>query len=106
MTAAHTPGPWEQDGRPIEGLRRKDGRKVTVCMMVDLSTEWGDIIDLVTPEDKANARLIAAAPDMLAALTLILPLAKGYVMANDVGSNRQFIAAAEAAIAKAEGMQS
>jgi hypothetical protein len=36
----------------------------------------------------------------LEALTLILPLAKGYAALNDVGSNRQYCANAESAIAE------
>ena len=51
--------------------------------------------------DQDLARLIAAAPDLLEALELILPLAKGYVAKNQVGSNQQYVESAEAAIAKA-----
>lgn len=49
------------------------------------------------------ARMLAAAPDMLTALHIILPLAKGYADAHNVGSNQKYITLAEEAIAKAEG---
>jgi len=61
---AGTPGPWEQDGRPIEGRRKKDGRIVTVCMMIDFDAYGNDVIDLVSSEDNANARRIARVPEL------------------------------------------
>ena len=55
---SHTPGPWWVDG-PDEGIEVHDtfGRTASV---------WGDQDD--NSEAWANARLIAAAPDMLDAL--------------------------------------
>ena len=50
-----------------------------------------------------DANLIAASPELLRALVLILPLAKGYVASNRVGSNDKYIQIAEAAVAKATG---
>ncbi len=41
--------------------------------------------------------------DLLKAIRLILPLAKGYTAAHPVGSNSQYVKAAEDAVAKAEG---
>jgi len=57
----HTPGPWWVDDDPGEGVEVQDGFGRTASV-------WGD-------EDtaKANARLIAAAPDLLAALKAHLP---------------------------------
>ena len=46
-------------------------------------------------------RIRAAAPDLLAALQLILPLAKGYAYQHQVGSNQAYCEQAELAIAKA-----
>jgi len=40
--------------------------------------------------------------ELLAALELILPMAKGYAAVNQVGSNKAFCEIAEAAILKAE----
>lgn len=53
----HTPGPWEvRETRQFIKVISKDG--ITIC-----SDE-----DFPAPLDKADAHLIAAAPDMLAAL--------------------------------------
>lgn len=54
MTTQHTPGPWTLNGSDIEG----DG--MTVVTITDYRT--------LTPRQTANAHLIAAAPEMLAAL--------------------------------------
>lgn len=55
-SAKHTPGPWREDGLPIDDYRT----------IID---EQGNELCEVTPHNgEANARLIAAAPDMLAAL--------------------------------------
>lgn len=58
---AHTPGPWWVDG-PGEGIEVHDtfGRTASV---------WGDVGE--ESEAWANARLIAAAPDMLDALRAV-----------------------------------
>lgn len=54
MTTTHTPGPWSATGYHVEA---RAGAIATVCDAGDGDTE-GD----------ANARLMAAAPDLLAAL--------------------------------------
>ena len=49
----HTPGPWEiETGRPLEVVLRADGTAVGAAYGSDSEAE-------------ANARLIAAAPDLL-----------------------------------------
>lgn len=62
---AHTPGPWEAIGNEVrssmhqpEGLPR--GVRIVECM--------DGYFQPFTDEAKANARLIAAAPDLLEAL--------------------------------------
>lgn len=63
--AEHTPGPWRANGNTIEA-DDKDGRSSIVA--------WGsDDRESCVPEGEAEAnnRLIAAAPDMLAALQQI-----------------------------------
>ena len=55
----HTPGPWAQNGNLIEG---PDGE--TVAYVTAYNT--------MTPRQKANARLIAAAPELLAALENVM----------------------------------
>lgn len=57
VSAQHTPGPWRSDYWDVYA---RDGRHVCKC------TATGAIDE--THPSIANARLIAAAPDMLAAL--------------------------------------
>jgi len=67
MTAQHTPGPWfvDEDSRPGMSWNRhiytKTERATAICFMAHSNgrNEAGD---------RANARLIAAAPDLLEAL--------------------------------------
>ena len=104
----HTPGPWQvgSETYPIailSGHRHGSPDNEVICIIGD---------DPMTPEDddecKANARLIAAAPDLLAALTHIM----GNLLAprdNDEireGSYTAHWHAAVAAIAKAGGRAS
>ena len=90
---AHTPGPWrvladEQImGRPISGRWAVEEDGAYIC----LDPEWDDEC---YAESFANARLIAAAPELLAALEQIKCLAPPGTM---------FRVDAEAAIAKARG---
>ena len=59
----HTPGPWALDD---ESIYAPDGEGwKQVAEIPNWRTNPGEVL---TPEDNANARLIAAAPKMLAAL--------------------------------------
>ncbi len=105
MGAQHTPGTWSVE---TEAEPDGDAPVVYVChsaTVCDVTTVCNLLPsrDASVDQRQANARLIAAAPDLLAALELILPMAKGYVALNSVGNNRAFISQAEAAIAKARG---
>ena len=64
--SAHTPAPWAVDGTLNSGdldVISADGR---IAMIDDSrATGWNE------PTIKANARLIAAAPDLLAALQMV-----------------------------------
>jgi hypothetical protein len=59
MTTKHTPGPWTDDGH--------DGRDSLI-----IHSQWGEVARVGangdTSQRDANARLIAAAPELLAAL--------------------------------------
>lgn len=57
----HTPGPWKLSHTRIQGFRVSD------------STGWGVAVVLKDTNDEANARLIAAAPQMLEALEAVAP---------------------------------
>ncbi len=87
----HTPGPWHWDGYE---LLRAPSESVT-DIVLDISVEGAcPSVD--------DARLIAAAPELLAAL-------KALVMADDAAEDTSSLgdalAAAEDAIAKAEGRE-
>lgn len=109
--SGHTPGPWIwyacNDGAiRIKIPNRKDGgRTLLACIGLPLTN--GSSLDRWYTEkgDEANARLIAAAPEMLEALRLINEIAEresvgGKDAPDAYGTiGRQ----ARAAIAKAEG---
>ena len=94
----HTPGPWRMGKRAYDrAIYGQQGAEV--ASMLDL---------FHTPaESLANARLIAAAPDLLEALSYIEAVcrAKGGSINStvDLADCREFASIARAAIAKAEG---
>ena len=92
--AKHTPGPWAalmQDPPTIAD--RRGCRVATSCALPGQSAE----------EQEANAHLIAAAPDLLEALRLLLEASDGLNGESEWLDER--LNAARAAIAKAEGAQ-
>ena len=104
MSAAKfTPGPWvqhpsfpwiiKQDQRPIADA--EDG--VTVC---NTTAHEGSGFFPTPEEGRANARLIAAAPELLEALQWALD---AMAARNPVWTEGERYAAARAAIAKATG---
>ena len=95
----HTPGPWKQSLPDECWIIAADG--------TDIAETIGDYDDEnVWPVMEANARLIAAAPDLLEALKRIMPYANTGASVQDVYTSEQpeFIAA-RAAIAKAEASE-
>ena len=82
----HTPGPWYLNSRG----------------WVVQST--GDIVTRLecSNNKEADARLIAAAPELLAALESVLPDLEHYVATHGPGPDKR-LAIARAAIAKAKG---
>lgn len=93
MTTTHTPGPW--DCMFADGINVRHpiirGDKGTICQ-----SAWMGNAD----ETNANARLIAAAPDLLEALTRLVDIDDGNM--GVIGWDA-VIDAARAAIAKATG---
>lgn len=91
--SAHTPGPWELDeGDDGDNFTiRADGEFVTRLTKSRYTDDRRD------PEAYANAALIAAAPDMLAALRDLLGYVGGWDSAPDhpCGKARDAIARAE-----------
>ena len=93
----HTPGPWDT----VDGA--------ILCKNVNAYGNFhiarfdrGD--EPITDEDRANARLITAAPDLLAALELCLPFVDA-VRRMSGGDGDATAMQARAAIAKARGQQ-
>lgn len=111
MSTSHTPGPWR-----LDTWKYADGRELlTVQTDVDaiaqVSNLW--VPDVRAAEQESNARLIAAAPEMLAALKAGLGLAEEAVELRELSDDpddremldlyREHVAAMRAAIHKAEG---
>jgi hypothetical protein len=98
MNAKHTPGPWRVL-YVLDTNRTEDRHRVTVCTPYKYTkpehTPEQHVADCGRSDDQtalANARLIAAAPDLLYAL-------RGIVN----GTSPNWLDIARAAIAKAEG---
>lgn len=99
----HTPGPWHAfmgTGKARATIQSAGGH-VASCSMRNASFYKAPCD---RPEMEANARLIAAAPDLLEALRAIV--ADHEFCGDDWGVRRDaWIVTARAAIAKAEGQQ-
>lgn len=101
---AHTPGPWKVAGfagEHDEGGARiasvKDGQSVCYTALA-IRGMWGQYI--------ADANLIAAAPDLLAALKAVtyhFETTRDFALGNEDAESYTAVDAARAAIAKAEG---
>lgn len=103
MSEKHTPGPWcvsEDDA---------SGQAVVRGEHIEIATCWHHCVGSIEIEMRANARLVAAAPDLLAALQgAIGALEFSQDFHRDLGNEDQAFAAdrldaARAAIAKATG---
>jgi len=73
VIAKHTPGPWQ--------IRRSSGRPYQIEAPAAVGnknvTNWGGISRRTSPEGEANARLIAAAPELLSMLEAALGALEG-----------------------------
>lgn len=109
-TTGHTPGPWSVDGcsdnnAEAEVIVADDGRR-TICWTANT---WDDDEgeEIVTDEDRANGRLIAAAPELLSALRLAADSLRSAIEfapdEEDSAALQEVWSAARAAIAKATG---
>lgn len=97
MSAKHTPGPWT--------IRTLENFGFNVVHYVD--GDRFNIHRVAKTGDEANARLIAAAPDLLAALATFVAEYVEMVESGDAGfwdaETEAKVIAARAAISKAEG---
>ena len=112
--SGHTPGPWEvggQSGNPGEGLEIAAKTKFIAWGSATYYEDEDE--DVITAEDRANAHLIAAAPELLAALKecreALLELARHQAFEDDApefnegGVGHTACGVAIEAINKAEG---
>ena len=94
--AEHTPGPWTTDTSHWQ-----DREGVTIWAESNIIA---DVVPDHHNQEEANARLIAASPDLLAAAKAALDrLCDPYLGEDDGERQRPEIAALEQAIAKVEG---
>ena len=101
----HTPKPWHKDGLSVIAEYEQDGNRHH-CHVAD-ATQRNPMRE-PSIEEHANARLIAAAPDLLAALkNFMAGVSTGAVYVQSEEDERLVNAFAQirAAIAKAEGKE-
>lgn len=92
MTTKHTPGPWEATSGYSPEVRA--GEALICAPKARTDGIGGQSLG----EIKANASLIAAAPDLLEALKYARN-----IVAHDLGDDSAHLVPLDAAIAKAEG---
>lgn len=107
MTAKHTPGPWtvlpeeaDKDYLRIRGTRLGGRYKVANVHMPRLWESHYVLRDRANAESGSNARLIAAAPELLEALIALYAVARV-----ERDQDYRAVTAAAAVIAKATGEQ-
>lgn len=100
----HTPGPWEVNVGTVQVHVYGQGGKVVSMPRIEYLRDK----PVATPEELANARLIAAAPELLATcetlLNLCRDLAADYPALSYADRLEQAEREAEAAIGKARGV--
>lgn len=98
MSTAHTPGPWQYDtfeGGPVAAIVEPDGTHIA-----DISTLLNSTAHSALA---VNARLIAAAPELLAALQALVGEADLGELDHD-DDTRALLDTARAAIERATGV--
>lgn len=105
MDHKHTPGPWTAN--PKHAARDNDGEIIIeqaggsapIATCYSINTLFNN------DQAKANAALIAAAPDLLEALEVVTLCLAWHEERHGVGMYRKAVESARAAIAKATGGQ-
>lgn len=106
---AHTPGPWSQDPNELADVRGPDGKDVAVAVCKQM-TGLTFNPETISPESRvqanANARLIAAAPELLEALENILDdIGPHMVISPLTGSQLVILRRGREAVSKATGAE-
>lgn len=99
----HTPGEWVIEPRRTVVASGKRGLLVAQIATGSVSSAFGGSFCIDEAEAQANVRLIAAAPDLLAALKDMLP--EENMNEKHLRPDFETCERARAAIAKAEGRQ-
>ena len=106
MTDKHTPGPWllatSNSWRRFVSNSPEHGN-ASVCEPIKQSDGHPDLFFKNGGEDGPDARLIAAAPDLLEALKDLEAHIRGLRMVQDGFIPKKKVDAARAALRKAEG---
>ena len=96
----HTPGPWATDlpehEMPYQDIRIKAGRRDIYLLWIDDAP-----VEDYNTEQLANARLIAAAPELLEAVRTLAGMAESF--SDELHKDHPDVTAARAAISKATG---
>lgn len=80
MSAKHTPGPWRYTSRNVDNKANWASR-IPFAIEVEHGAAVAPIADICDqPQAEENARLIAAAPDLLFALKACAAVCAGEVM--------------------------
>lgn len=89
QSAAPTPGPWETDRNSVHAARIAT---IHGCLNMDWVEIWSPNAFCASEEmQEANARLIAAAPDLLAALQLMLATEKPFAPIENGGLGLEYV---------------
>ena len=97
--SAHSAGPWS-----VERLDR-NGQAVVSNDHIEIATCWHHCVGEIEQEMHANARLIAAAPDLLAAAQKCADEFRVFAAAHKIDWPSDGVAALLLAIEKAAGAQ-
>lgn len=111
MSAQHTPGPWSYRSQPHDDWGTVRAGRYIICQARNPAVDYDDLDEYRrtrTDPYEANARLIAAAPDLLEACEALIAYDEGDDDAPDAGVKMMIdydhaLTLARAAIAKARG---
>lgn len=99
MTAQHTPGPWKLSDFEVYPTVWKGAENTRNHALIARVSNWGGETNELREQAAANARLIAAAPELLNALCAIVASDDAHAL------TQQWIEMGRRAIAKATGEQ-
>lgn len=105
MSGSHTPGPWHWDADPVKGDPTGRIRYQVVATGKTITKIYYSSFEGGATNAESDARLIAAAPDLLVALSDLLAMCERQVDFDDDGDGGMFERCL-AAIKKAIGEQS